>query len=134
MLGRQALSDAAEPASVTEAAGRDLTNEEFPKQLGADLHVAEDAELRNIQQPGGCDQLPLALDLETAAIPTDDRALFRDVDRPGAGSRGISRRSGSSCRPAKALVSSGRQMPTSEQRGHLGLSSNGAGGSSRPAM
>ena len=37
-------------------------------------------------------------------------------------------------RVRRALVSSGRQMPTSEQRGHLGLSTSGGGAVSVAAV
>jgi hypothetical protein len=50
-----------------------------------------------------------------------------------SGSAAISRRGGPSLRLASKLVSSGRQIPTSEQRGHFGLDRNGAGGASREA-
>ena len=51
-----------------------------------------------------------------------------------SGSAAISRRGWLSFRLASMLVSSGRQMPTSEQRGHFGLDSSGGGGASRAAV
>jgi hypothetical protein len=44
-----------------------------------------------------------------------------------------SRRGAPPSAPRSALTSSGRQIPTSEQRGHFGLSTSGGGGSSRAA-
>lgn len=49
-------------------------------------------------------------------------------------SRATSRRGALGARWASRLVSSGRQIPTSEQRGHFGLSISGVGGMGRAAL
>lgn len=128
----ETLVRAVEVAAVREEGDGDAAGGAVLKDRGGDLYGREDRELGHVDELGVGEPFSILADEQAFSGLADPCPLFGDVERQGVRPGGVeepqiavrdARDRGCVCEEGH----SGRQIPTSEQRAHFGLSTRGGG-------